>query len=56
MSYGGALFRVLSDAQARVKAKIQELLIIKNNVNGYEYNTVLTLIKQINRFLKQQLF
>ena len=56
MSDGGALFRVWSDAQARVKAQMQELSIAKNNSGGYKYNAAVTLIKQINRVLKQQLF
>ena len=56
MSDGGALFRVLSDAQARMKAQMQEILIHKNDVGGYEYNSGVTLIKQINRVLEQQLF
>ena len=56
MSDGGALFHVRSDAQARVKAQMQELSITKNNVGGYEYNAAVTLIKQINRVLEQQLF
>ena len=56
MSDGGALFRVRSDAQARVKAQMQELSIIKNDVGCYKYNAAVTLIKQINRILEQQLF
>ena len=52
----GALFRVLSDAQARVKAQMQDLSITKNDVGGYEYHYAVTLIKQINRVLEQQLF
>ena len=56
MSDGGALFRVRSDAQARVKAQMQEISINKNNAGGYEYNAAVTLIKQINRVLDQQLF
>ena len=56
MSDGGALFRVQSDAQARVKAQMQEISINKNDVGGYEYNAAATLIKQINRVLEQQLF
>ena len=56
MLEGGALFRVQSDAQARVEAQMQEILINKNDVGGYEYNAVVTLIKQINRVLEQQLF
>ena len=52
----GALFSVRSDAKAHVKAQIQELSITKNDVGGYEYNAAVTLIKQINRVLKQQLF
>ena len=56
MSDGGALFRVRSDAQARVKAQMQEISIHKNDVGGYEYNAAVTLIKHINRVLKQQLF
>ena len=40
----------------RVKAQMQELSIVKNNVGGYKYNAAVTLSKQINRFLYQQLF
>ena len=36
MSDGGALFRVQSDAQARMKAQMQEISIHKNGVGGYE--------------------
>ena len=50
------MFRVRSDAQAHVKAQTQEIFINKNDVGSYEYNTVVTLIKQINRVLEQQLF
>ena len=50
------MFRVQSDAQARVKAQMQEISIIKNDVGGHEYNSAGTLIKHINRVLKQQLF
>ena len=35
---------------------MQELLITKNDIGGYEYNSAVTLIKQINRVLEQQLF
>ena len=56
MSDGGALSRVQSDAQARVKAQMQEILINKNDVGGYEYNATVTFIKQINCVLNQQLF
>ena len=56
MSDGRSLFRICSDAQARMKAHMQELLIIKNDVVGYEYNNAVTLIKQINLVLEQQLF
>ena len=35
---------------------MQEIFINKNDVGSYEYNTVVTLIKQINRVLEQQLF
>ena len=56
MSNGRALFRVRSDAQARVKAQMQEILIHKNDVDGYEYNAAVTLIKQINLLIKHHLF
>ena len=56
MSDGRALFRVRSDAQARVKARMQEISINKNDICGYEYNVAVTLIKHINRVLEQQLF
>ena len=35
---------------------MQELLITKNNVGGYEYNVAVTLIKHTNHVLEQQLF
>ena len=56
MLYCRALFCVCTDAQALVKVLIQELLIVKNDVGGYKYNTAVTLTKQINHVLKQQLF
>ena len=45
MSDSGALFCVCIDAQSRVKAQIQELSIVKNDVGGYEYNASVTLLK-----------
>ena len=56
MSDGGAFFRVRTDAKARVKAQMQELSIVNNNIGGYEYNAAVTLLKQINRVLEHQLF
>ena len=53
---GGALFRVQSDAQARAKAQMQEILINNNDVGGYNYNNAVTVIKQINCVLEQQSF
>ena len=35
---------------------MQELSIVKNDVGGYKYNASVTLIKNINRVLEQQLF
>ena len=52
MSDGGALFRVRTDAHARVKAHMQELSIAKNDFGGYEYNAAVTLLKQINHVLE----
>ena len=51
-----ALFCVCTDAQALVKVLIQELLIVKNDVGGYKYNVVVTLINHINCVLENQLF
>ena len=56
MSDGRALFRVQSDAQAHVKAQMQEILINKNDVGSYKYNAAVILIKQINFVLEKQLF
>ena len=50
------MFRIQSDAQACVKSQVQEILINKNDVGGYKYNAAVTLSKQINRVLEQQLF
>ena len=35
---------------------MQDIFIHKNDVGGYEYNTTVTLINQINRVIEQQLF
>ena len=56
MSDGGSLFRVHIDSQARVEAQMQELSIMNNDVDGYECNAAVILLKQINRVLEQQLF
>jgi hypothetical protein len=53
---GGALFRVRSEAEARVLAEMAELVLLKNDVGGYAYNDATILITQINRVLERQLF
>ena len=50
------MFRVRTDAQARVKAQMQDLSIVKNNISGHEYNVTVTLLKHTNPVLEQQLF
>ena len=56
MSDGREFFRIRTDAQARVNDHMQELLILKNDVGGHEYNASVKLLKHINRMLKHQLF
>ena len=56
MSDDGDFFCVRTYAHSRVKAHMQELSIVKNDFGGYEYNAAVTLLTQINRVLKQQLF
>ena len=56
MSDGRALFRVRSDSQARLKSQMQQISIHKNDIGSYKYKSAVTLIKQINRVLKHQLF
>ena len=53
---GGALFRVCSEAEARVLVEMAELVLLKNDVGGYAYNDATILITQINRVLERQLF
>ena len=56
MSDGGALFCVRTDAHAKIKAHMQELSIVKNDIGGYEYNATTTILKQINCLIGHQLF
>ena len=53
---GGALFRVRTKARTRVLPEMSEIRLHKNEVGGYTYNNANTLITQIERVLKQQLF
>ena len=53
---GGALFRVRTEANTRVLTVMSEIGLHKNEVGGYAYNDVNTLLKQIERVLERQLF
>ena len=53
---GGALFRVRTDARARVLAEMAKIILPKNEVGGYAYNDATTLITQVERVLKRQLY
>ena len=52
----GALFRVRTEARTRVLTDMLDIRLHKNEVGGYTYNDVNTLITQIEHVLKQQLF
>ena len=54
--YGGALFRVRTEARTRVLTEMLEIRLHKNEVGGYTYNDANTLLTQIKRVLEQQLF
>ena len=53
---GGALFRVHAEARTRVLTEMSEIRLHKNEVGGYAYNDVNTLITQIERVHERQLF
>ena len=53
---GGALFKVRSEAKARVLMAFTTIDICKNEVGGYAYNDANTLITEIERVLAEQLF
>ena len=53
---GGALFRVRTEARTRVLTEMSEIRLHKNEVGGYTYNDVNTLITQIDRVLDRKLF
>ena len=53
---GGALFRVRTEARTRVLTEMSEIRLHKNEVGGYAYNDVNTLITKIERALECQLF
>ena len=46
---GGALFRVSTEAKARVLAEMSTIILHKNEVGGYAYNDATMLITQIER-------
>ena len=54
--YGGALFRVCTEARTRVLTEMSEIRLHKNEVGGYAYNDANTLITQIERVLKRKMF
>ena len=53
---GGALFRVRTEARARVLAEMSKIILHKNEVGGYAYNDATTLITQVERVLERQLY
>ena len=53
---GGALFKVRSEAKARVLTAFAAIDIRKNEVGGYAYNDANTLVTEIKRVLAEQLF
>ena len=53
---GGALFLVHTEARTRVLTEILEIRLHKNEVGGYAYNDANTLLTQIERVFKWQLF
>ena len=53
---GGALFKVRLETKAQVLAAFTAINICNNEVGGYAYNDVNTLITEIERVLAEQLF
>ena len=51
-----ALFCVRTEARKRVLTEMSEIRLHKNEVGGYAYNDVNTLITQIERVHERQLF
>ena len=53
---GGALFSVRTEARTMVLTEMSEICLHKNEVGGYAYNDANTLLTQIERVLKRQLY
>ena len=53
---GGALFRVHMEARTRVMTEMLEIRLHKNEVGGYAYKYAITLLTQIEWFLKRNFF
>ena len=53
---GGTLFRVRAEVRTRVLTEMSEICLHKNEFGGYSYKNVNTLLTQIKRVLKRQLY
>ena len=53
---GGALFRVRTEARARVMTKMSAICLHKNEVGGYAYNGANMLLRQFKQVLKRQVY
>ena len=53
---GGSIFRVRTEACARVSLKMAHIKLHKNEVGGYAYNDAQICVTQVKQVLKRQIF
>ena len=53
---GGSIFRVCTEARARVSLEMTDIKLHKNEVGGYPYNDAQICVTQVKRVLEQQKF
>ena len=52
----GALFRVRTEAAARIKLAMENYILAKDRVGGFKYNNAVTFVKRIGDILEDKYF
>ena len=52
----GALFRVRTEAAARIKVAMENYILAKDRVGGFNYNNAVTFVERIGDILEDEYF
>ena len=52
----GAVFRVRTEASARIKLAMEDYVLAKDRVGGFKYNNAVTFVERIGDILKDEYF